>query len=163
GNAGFGTVYNLKPQPQVCPSVDCQWRETTLYQFTDGTDGEGYPWGDLHFDATGNIYGTTTAAGGDVYKLTPTTHGWSYQVEYSFDVFGGPYRPYAGVISDTAGNLFGTTAMGGLPNCGRMLDCGTVFELTPAGSSWVLTAIHEFNGLDGGIPIGGLIADRFGN
>jgi hypothetical protein len=44
-----------------------------------------------------------------------------------------------------------------------MLDCGTIFELSPHGSSWVLTVLHEFDGTDGGIPFGGLVADRFGN
>jgi uncharacterized repeat protein (TIGR03803 family) len=163
GPLGYGTVYNLKPQPQPCGSVGCQWRETTLYQFSDPSDGEAYPWGNLHFDAAGNIYGTTTAEGGAVYELAPAAHGWTYQLAYAFDILGGPSRPYAGVISDAAGNLFGTTSAGGVPNCGRMLDCGTVFELSPAGSSWVLTVLHEFDGTDGGIPIGGLIADSLGN
>ena len=162
-SGGCGTIYRLNPQPRACATTDCSWQETTLYQFSDGQDGEAFPWGNLLFDVAGNIYGTTIAEGGIVYKLSSGLQGWTYQVPYSFDNLFGPYRPYAGVLSDTAGNLFGTTSGGGEPDCYRMIDCGTVFELSPVGSSWALKVLHEFDGNDGGIPIGGLISDRFGN
>jgi uncharacterized repeat protein (TIGR03803 family) len=162
-SGGCGTIYSLRPQPRACASANCSWQETTLYQFSAASDGEGFPWGSLLFDAAGNIYGTTIAGAGIVYKLSPGLQGWSYQIAYSFDNGGEAYRPYAGVISDTAGNLLGTTYGGGNDNCYRLQSCGTVFELSPVGSSWVLTIIHDFDGNDGGLPIGGLISDRFGN
>lgn len=160
---GCGTVYSLEPQTRACATTNCPWQETTLYQFLDTYDGEAFPWGNLSFDPTGNIYGTTIAAGGIVYKLTPGLRGWTYEITHSFVYGGEAYRPYAGVMSDAAGNLFGTTYGGGEPNCYRMQDCGTVFELSPVGTSWALKILHDFNGIDGGIPIGGLIADRLGN
>ena len=162
-SGGCGTVYSLNPQPHTCASANCPWQETTLYQFSNFYDGEAVPWGNLSFDAAGDIYGTTIAAGGIAYKLTSAPQGWTYQIAYSFNDFFGPKEPYAGVLPDRAGNLFGTTYAGGQPNCWRMQDCGTVFELSPAGSSFTLTVLHYFDGNDGGIPIGGLIADQAGN
>ena len=161
---GCGTIYSLRPQPQACASANCSWQESTLYQFPDAQDGQAFPWGNLLFDAAGNIYGTTLAGGGIVYKLSPGLQGWTYQTLYSFVYSEQARQPYAGVISDTAGNLFGTTYGGGSnDDCWQLQSCGTVFELSPAGSSWVLTIIHDFDGNDGGLPIGGLISDRFGN
>jgi uncharacterized repeat protein (TIGR03803 family) len=64
--------------------------------------------------------------------------------------------PSGGLISDNAGNLYGTTEGGG-GSC----DCGTVFRLAPDGTETVLYAFK--GGLDGDIPEGGLIADEKGN
>src|SRR5439155_193296 len=64
----------------------------------------------------------------------------------------------AALIADASLNLYGTTLAGGGTGCGD-LGCGTVFELTPAGSESVL---HSFSGSDGANPVGGLIADASG-
>src|SRR5271169_6626419 len=62
-NGGQGTVFNLRPPSHPCRSINCPWTETVLYRFT-GTDDGGYPgYGDLTFDAAGNIYGTTMDGG----------------------------------------------------------------------------------------------------
>jgi len=67
--------------------------------------------------------------------------------------------PYAGVISDESGNLYGTTGAGGA-TC-RLYGCGTVFKLAPDGTQ---TVLHAFTaGTDGSGPYGGLIADASGN
>jgi uncharacterized repeat protein (TIGR03803 family) len=68
--------------------------------------------------------------------------------------------PYAGVIADEAGNLYGTTGAGGLNGC-RLYGCGTVFKLAPDGTETVLHAFSASN--DGSGPYGGLIADASGN
>jgi uncharacterized repeat protein (TIGR03803 family) len=70
---------------------------------------------------------------------------------------------YAGVIMDGKGNLYGTTAHGGI-GCGDP-GCGTVFELTKAGGRWKETVRHKFTGgtTDGAYPLGGLIQDAKGN
>jgi uncharacterized repeat protein (TIGR03803 family) len=68
--------------------------------------------------------------------------------------------PYGRLISDTAGNLYGTTELGG------MSGGGTVFELTkPTGpSGWTETVLYNFTGgADGGQPYGGVIFDSLGN
>lgn len=66
---------------------------------------------------------------------------------------------------DPAGNLYGTTEFGGIPNCGTGFGCGTVFELSPPvnGGGWTLTTLYAFTGLaDGGLPSGGLAGDPSG-
>jgi uncharacterized repeat protein (TIGR03803 family) len=78
---------------------------------------------------------------------------------YSFNGNGSPRMPYAGLISDSAGNLYGTTEVGGTYNQ------GTVFEVTPnATGSWTESVLHSFTGgLDGAQPSGGLTFDSAGN
>ena len=66
--------------------------------------------------------------------------------------------PYAGLIADAAGDLFGTTAYGGAP--GR----GTVFELVNHGGGvYTPTTLLSFNGANGAVPFAGLIADAAGD
>jgi uncharacterized repeat protein (TIGR03803 family) len=62
--------------------------------------------------------------------------------------------PYAGVILDANGNLYGTASAGG--GSGD----GVVFELSPGGT---LTALHTFEGSDGSLPYGSLLRDAQGN
>jgi uncharacterized repeat protein (TIGR03803 family) len=64
-------------------------------------------------------------------------------------------NPYAGLIFDAAGNLYGTTSDGGTSNS------GTLFELTPAaGGTWTEKVLHSFSGgADGTHPYAGLIFD----
>ena len=92
-----------------------------------------------------------------VFKLTP---GKKETVLYTFcsaqnctDGAG----PAAGLIPDSAGNLYGTTTAGGDPNC----NCGTVFKLDPTNHEVVL---HSFTGSpDGSIPEASLIMDLKSN
>lgn len=165
---GHGTVFRLRPPSRPCRSINCPWTQTVLYRFT-GTDDGGNPgYGDLAFDAAGNIYGTTMDGGancfpyyncGVVFKLTRSGESWTESVLYSFSQSGnGGDIPYAGVILDSAGNLYGTTVIGGVDNG------GVLFQLTQSGSSWTETVLHSFGGLNDGIgPIGGPTMDRQGN
>src|SRR5215471_8139518 len=68
-------------------------------------------------------------------------------------------EPRAGVIVDTAGNLYGTTQIGGYPPCG---GCGTVFKLDPSGKE---TVLHRFGrkDADGILPDAGVTRDAAGN
>ncbi len=156
GNA-YGTVFEL--------TESSGWRvEKVLYSFTGGTDG-GDPTGGLLLDAAGNLYGTTNFGGsfglGTVFELTSSGE----TVLHSFA--GGPSdgaAPYAGVIMDNRGNLYGTTLEGGSSsNCSN--GCGTVFELTPNGrGAWTETVLYSFTGgADGVEPYGGLLLDAAGN
>lgn len=156
-----GTVYNLRPPASVCRSTSCQWTETILHNFT-GSDGAGPQLGDLVFDAAGNIYGTTSSGGafgqGVVFKLTPSGGSWTESVLYSFAGGNDGAVPYSGVILDAAGNLYGTTTMGGANSM------GTVYELTRSQSGWSETILYAFGGSDQSFsPYGGLIFDRQGN
>src|ERR1019366_3249147 len=140
-------------------------QETVLHNFNfNGTDGLS-PWAGLIFDAAGNLYGTTHQGGtygaGTVFELMPVAGGtWTEQVLHSFSNGADGGDPQAGLIVDTAGNLYGTTVTGGT------YTYGTVFELTPAaGGTWTETVLHNFNsdGTDGTYPSAGLIFDAAGN
>jgi uncharacterized repeat protein (TIGR03803 family) len=142
-----------------------------LYRFTGGKDGSD-PQAGLVFDQAGNLYGTTLFGGaqdqGTVFQFTPNQNGgWTESVLYSFCSLGNcadGAKPYAGVIFDQAGNLYGTTSTGGDPKCG----CGTVFELTPnQNGGWTESVLHKFclpsNCGAGSNPFAGLVFDQAGN
>src|SRR5664279_2548239 len=140
--------------------------DTVLHSFSNnGTDGI-VPDGGVIFDAAGNLYGTTAGGGtyskGTVFELTPTAGGgWTEKVLYSFNGNGTDgYAPYSGLVFDAAGNLYGTTEVGGTFNY------GAVFELTPAaGGTWTEQVVYSFanNGTDGTVPKAGVIFDAAGN
>jgi uncharacterized repeat protein (TIGR03803 family) len=116
GAFGKGTVFKL----------DTTGNETVLHSFT-GTGGDGaLPSAGLIRDTVGNLYGTTTSGGasdyGTVFKLD--TSG-NETVLYSFTGGADGATPTAGLIRDSAGNLYGTTFGGGA------FGYGTVFKLTP--------------------------------
>ncbi|MGC2111634.1 MAG: choice-of-anchor tandem repeat GloVer-containing protein [Candidatus Korobacteraceae bacterium] len=170
-NAGYGTVFRLTPPSHPCRSINCPWTETVLYPFAGGADGADPGYGDLAFDAAGNIYGTTMFGGGEggncspydncgvVFKLSRSGESWTESVLYSFSQVGNAGDvPEAGVILDSAGNLYGTTLLGGTEGQ------GVVFQLTQSGSGWTLTVLHSFGAInDGAQPFGGLVIDQQGN
>jgi uncharacterized repeat protein (TIGR03803 family) len=132
----------------------------TLHRFT-GKDGSS-PLGSLVFDAAGNLYGTTMGGGahdnGVVFQLTPGTNDtWTEKVLHSFNGKDGG-GPLAGLIFDSAGNLYGTTFYGGVDGIADCYGgCGVVFELTPnADGGWKEKVIHRFTGADGNSPAGNL-------
>lgn len=99
---------------------------TVVYNFSGGSDG-GRPTGNLVHDAAGILYGTTVYGGtfgyGTVFKLDPTTG--QETVLYSFTGGVDGLFPSSGVILDAAGNLYGTTLLGGT------FFSGTVFKIVP--------------------------------
>jgi uncharacterized repeat protein (TIGR03803 family) len=138
--------------------IDSSGHETVLYNFTGGADG-GYPHAGLILDAAGNLYGTTVGGGsasglsgdGVVFKLSPAGQ------ETVLHTFAGPdgVNPYAGLVSDSAGNLYGTTSGGGT------FDWGVIFKIDKTGNE---TVLHSFTGgVDGSCPMAGLIRDAAGN
>ena len=155
--------------------------EKVLHSFGSGTDGIN-PSANLIFDAAGNLYGTTTYGGihtctdydgkpgcGTVFELSPREDGgWTETVLHSFGRGTDGTLPSAGLVSDSAGNLYGTTSAGGIhDNCPYFYydTCGTVFELSPReDGGWAETVLHSFgNGSDGQTPTGSLIFDAAGN
>jgi uncharacterized repeat protein (TIGR03803 family) len=140
-----------------------------LYSFTNVPDG-AYPSAGLIMDKAGNLYGTTTGGGagncvllgvsgcGAVFKLDTTGNE---TVLYRFTNLPDGTLPYAGLIMDKAGNLYGTTEFGGDGSCDFGVGCGTVFRLDTTGNEIVL---YSFMGPpDGAIPLAGLIMDKAGN
>jgi hypothetical protein len=162
-------------------------RETILHQFN--TKGDGVqPFATVIADKSGNLYGTTTGGGsgpagcavdivsaecGTVYQLSPpkvSGGAWTETILYSFQGGTDGVSPN-GLAMDAAGNLYGTTAGGGLANCtsanGSAVGCGTVFELSPpavSGGQWTETVLYRFTGgADGLGPLAPTIIDRAGN
>jgi uncharacterized repeat protein (TIGR03803 family) len=176
GTPANGGAYSQGVAFELSPSSGGTWTETTLHSFTGGGDG-GVPYGNLLLDARGNLYGLTSAGGGPssvcrygcgtAFELKPTASGrWVGKVLHNFsrNINDGHY-PYAGLIFDRAGNLYGSTLEGG--GTGRY-NRGMVFELTPiAGSNgkWTEKVLYNFNEqvVDGINPSGTLVFDASGN
>lgn len=128
GNSRYpsGEVFELVPQS------DSRWTNHVLYSFYDGSDG-GYPAAGVTMDASGNIYGTTTAGGasraGTIYELKPTAL-FSRQFELVYPFAGTPDGSYSEstMIFDTANALYGSTLSSGT-GTGCSTGCGIIFEL----------------------------------
>jgi uncharacterized repeat protein (TIGR03803 family) len=172
GTTIFGGDYQGGTVFELTPTANGGWTETVLHSFGNGTDGFGL-YGGVIFDAAGNLYGTTVNGGpkglGTVFELTPTAGGgWTETVLHSFgSTAKGAAYPFSGLVFDAAGNLYGTTFVGGTYYCAVLhAGCGTVFELTPtAGGVWRETVLHSFgSGADGYYLQGaGVILDAAGN
>lgn len=156
GAHSYGTVFKVSPTG----------KETVLHSFT-GTGGDGaYPVGPLVRDSAGNVYGTTELGGvfggacgasgcGTVFKVNPAG---TETVLYRFTGTGGDgINPWQGLVRDSAGNLYGTTEVGGA------YGAGTVSKLDPAGKESVLYSFNSSGG-DGVFPLdGSLLRDSAGN
>jgi uncharacterized repeat protein (TIGR03803 family) len=160
-----GTVF------EVMHNSDGTWTESVLYSFSGSTDG-GQPAGSLVLDAAGNLYGTTNFGGsancnfgcGTVFKLTRGSGGWSESVLYTFSGGSDGREPYARLLFDPAGNLYGTTLLGGTLSSVCSSGCGTVFKLTPASSGWTESVLYAFTGgSDGASPYDALVSDSASN
>jgi len=146
GAYDHGDVYRLTPNGTL----------TVLYSFTGGSDG-AEPEGGVVEDSSGNLYGTTSHGGADndgtVFQLAPDG---TETVLHSFT--GGNSdgsEPFAGLIMDGAGNLYGTTFQGGLHNA------GTIFKVATDGTETMLYALQGGN--DGANPEANLVEDSKGN
>ena len=129
---GCGTVFKLQHTPTG-------WRQTTLYEFTDVTDG--FAPGALVFDAEGNLYGTTMLGGtgtceffqypgcGTVFKLVPAKGSWQKTTLYNF-VGGtdGEFPNGNALVMDSSGNLYGATLGGATYGSSGY---GTIYEIQP--------------------------------
>ncbi len=165
----FGNVFSLKPAASACKTALCPWTQEVIYRFNGGSDGAN-PQSEVVFDQAGNLYGTTRFLGytgdpcdlpgcGVVFELTPSNGGWKQSVLHAFRS-GDGMQPFAGVILDKDGKLYGTAAFGD----GFRYD-GSVYQLTLTGSGWAETTLYRFKiyGDVGTSPVGGLVLDQQGN
>ena len=125
GASQQGVVFELRP------SAGGVWSEKILHAFVvNGTDGEG-PTGGLLLGSSGKLYGITEFGGshgiGTLFEMTPAPGGnWQESLVYTFNGEGiGAYFPNGGLVTDSSGNLYGTSQGGGA------YAAGTVFEMKP--------------------------------
>lgn len=149
GADGQGAMFKLAPGGT----------ETVLYSFAGGSDG-AIPSSTLILDKAGNLYGTTYEGGGGscgggcgiVFKVAPDGTETVLHV-LAGGTSDGSY-PYAGVVMDKAGNLYGTAYEGGTDGY------GVIFQLAPDGSE---TLLYSFTGgTDGANPDANLVENRKG-
>ncbi len=140
-------------------------KQTILHRFTGGSDG-GNPCCGLILLGVGGLYGLAASggsgSGGLAFQMSAKG---GETVLYNFPGGGANGSPESVLTADSAGNLYGTTALGGT-NCGG--DCGTVFELSPNGSGWSQKTLYTFcqksQCADGREPRSGpLVLDAVGN
>jgi uncharacterized repeat protein (TIGR03803 family) len=173
GTTFFGGAHESGTVFQLVPNADGGWTESVLHSFcsrTNCSDGVN-PDASLIFDQAGNLYSTTESGGalnqGTVFKLAPNADGgWRESVLHSFcsrtNCVDG-WRPYAGLVFDQAGNLYGTTLFGGVP-CSDDRGCGVVFKLTPNLNGGSKEAVlHTFADHPGANPTAGVIFDAAGD
>ena len=159
GLVGCGTAFVLQRSASG-------WRFTTLYDFAGGSDG--FSPGELSFGPGGAMYGSTEYGGaggsGIVFRLQPPLGPcktalcyWTKTTLYGFSGGQDGNLP-SGVVADSAGNLYGTTYLGGTYNG------GTVFELSHASGGWTKSVVYSFGGPNDGLyPSSGVVFDRLGN
>ena len=168
GNLYGTTSAGGKFNSGVVFKLDTAGSETILYNFTGGADG-AFPYGGLLLNSAGNLLGTTSGGGittgncypggcGVVFFVDATTGAQT--VLYSFTGSPDGAFPYAGLIGDASGNIYGTTYNGGSGPCTN--GCGVVFKLDKAGTE---TVLHSLTGYptDGAFPYAGVVLDTAGN
>lgn len=173
GVAGGGTIFKVTPGTRG-------GTENLLYAFKGFNNGYlsgTNPQFGLVFDSQGNLYGV--AGGGPetfgvcsdsnfcgvVFQLTPSSTGWAQSVIHTFSFSDGQISNVSPsgfsegpLVSDAAGNFYGTTDEGGA------FGNGTVFELTPSGNgTWTETVLYSFTGSTDGNSPTGVVFDQAGN
>ncbi|HEX5462454.1 MAG TPA: choice-of-anchor tandem repeat GloVer-containing protein [Steroidobacteraceae bacterium] len=168
---GSGNLYGTTPNGGAGTAgtvfkVSADGTTTVLYSFAAATTTDGRtPYAGVILDSDGNLYGTTVDGGasggaGTVFSLSASGK------EALLHSFGGAagdgLNPYASLLRDSAGNLFGTTRAGGSYGSGIARRGGTVFALSPSGTETILYSFGAA-GSDGSSPQGSLIMDSAGN
>ncbi len=185
GAAQFGGYFSCGPRVGYsCGTVfklDPAGHETVLHDF--GSSGDGMdPLEGVIFDSDGNLYGTTVGGGdlrctqpglfsnlrgcGVVFKLDSSGRESVLHTFTGLSGGGDGAAPYATVVEDAGGNLYGTTYYGGdgssACTSNGQQGCGTVFKLDPSGHETVLYRFTGTNG-DGETPEAALVLDAQGN
>ena len=164
GTTQGGGAYSCGTVFELTPGTNGTWTEIILHSFNGDEEG-AYPWAALTFRGR-RLYGTTSDSGpyggGTVFQLTRNDIktkkrriAWTETTIYGFNGSTDGYDPSGSLIFDAAGNLYGTTSLGGA------YGGGTVFQLTPgAGATWTETLLYNLN--NHSYPLGSLIFDAAG-
>jgi uncharacterized repeat protein (TIGR03803 family) len=157
GGMGIGVAYELSPPTQGGAS----WSYQVIYNFctTQQCPDGGSPVARPIFDSEGNLYGTTTGAQSTVFELSPSSDGWSETTLYTFCVTGYPHCvsgdfPLASLTFDAAGNIYGTTSIGG---SSKYEGGGVIFKLSPTSGGWNETTVASFQNIERGEGLQGAV------
>jgi uncharacterized repeat protein (TIGR03803 family) len=157
---GAGTVFQFK-------RAGSSWILKTLYSFS-GPDG-AIPYGGVVFGPDGALYGITAQGGSDnegtLYRLTPQASlcksfscPWNLTTLHSFAGLDGRLPYVVAPVFDAAGNLYGTTGLGGANGE------GAIFQAVRSGGTWTESVIHSMDDFtEGAYPPSSVVADRAGN
>jgi hypothetical protein len=166
---GFGSHHNRWQLFDIEANCSGNCGTIIVGNLTYAGQSNGAPW-----DGVSPLYGVTEDGGknaaGTVFSVIPNGSKWSETVLHSFcsrKKCADGKEPLGGPILDQAGNLYGTTEVGGDHNVGNDTGgAGVVFELTP-GAPWTETVLHSFcsqsNCTDGAFPTGNLVQDASSN
>jgi len=158
GTTAFGGRMTCVSGCGVVFKLDDGGHETVMYKFRKPPDGYS-PNSSLVRDHLGNLYGITESGGayssGTIFRVNKNG---KEKVLHDFTGGSDGCVPVAGLISDSAGNLYGATAQGGFGLCDQ--GYGVVFKLDTTGT---LTVLHNFDFGDGAYPESILLLDEAGN
>ncbi|MGO9518641.1 MAG: choice-of-anchor tandem repeat GloVer-containing protein [Candidatus Korobacteraceae bacterium] len=157
---GLGTVFQLK-------GFHGAWLLNNIVTF-NGNNGVN-PEGGVVFGPDGALYGTTYLGGsanaGVVFSVKPAATAcksalcpWAETILYQFTGGNDGASPaFNDLTFDSAGNIYGTTSLGGA------YGAGTVFKLTPSNGGWTESVLYSFAFGDASYPWGGVVFDRSGS
>jgi uncharacterized repeat protein (TIGR03803 family) len=169
GGANYGTTgvaFELSKEAGA-------WTETVIHTFDASSKDGTNPKAGMVLGPDGSLYGTTFYGGkstegvelgfGTVFRLTPSSDGWTETILMDFNGNNEGAHPQSGVVLDSSGNVYGTTSQGGGTK-EHGVGVGVAYELQPqSDGSWHELLLHTFrNGDDGGDP-NGLLLDTEGN
>jgi uncharacterized repeat protein (TIGR03803 family) len=124
GAYGYGSIFDL------VPAGSGEWNFNVIYSLLPQSANQ--PLGALTFDSHENLYGVGYTGGrdgfGEVFKLTHEQGNWIYSYVYDFTGGRDGGNSYGDLVVDAAGNLYGTTTIGGGP-CGPF-GCGVVWTIS---------------------------------
>ena len=149
---------------ELSPNGSGGWNATVIQTFCSRLKDGCFAVGTPALDQAGNLYGMTADGGaknyGTAYKLTPGENGkWTEKILHSFRSGKDGSHPWAGVVLDAAGNIYGTTLYGDED------DGGIVFELVApvgTGKPYEEKILWSFTDMDGYWPHSSLILDSSG-
>lgn len=163
---GYGVVFQLAPRKG-------SWKESVLYEFSNGPDGSG-PEDGLIAGPGGGGFGVASFGGistggfcpdggcGTVYEMS---QDGKFSVVYSFTGAPDGQQPFSSLLKAASGSMYGTTEYGGNLDCPfNSPGCGTVYEVDASGTEKV---IYSFLGpndnSDGANPFSAVVQDTAGN
>lgn len=155
GSGGCADIYALVPTASG-------YVHKIIHKFDQKRDG-GNPTSPVILDSDGALYGSTSdygpGGGGTVFKLTPTSSGYSEQVLYAFGTqHGDGLGPTGPLLVNGAGDIYGVTFSGGSNPSPAEGGAGNAFELTKTANGYVEHVLYQFGSHTGdGINPGSLV------